>query len=161
MAVYFGGKMPIDYKLYPKDWKTRIVPAVINRAGNCCENCQVPNASMQWRGRKKVYDGKRWKNRVFHYQNEQAALDDGCNHYGVTDITASRKAGRSITKDIGIYQTKIVLTVAHLDHDELNHDVKLDRLKALCQLCHLQMDAAEKYRRATTGYYKERNLNND
>lgn len=38
---------------------------------------------------------------------------------------------------IGVYQVKIVLTVAHLDHDETNWDVKIDRLKALCQLCPL------------------------
>lgn len=44
-------------------------------------------------------------------------------------------------------QVKVVLTVAHLDHDECNHAVQLDRLKALCQLCHLRYDAAEKARR--------------
>lgn len=35
---------------------------------------------------------------------------------------------------------RIVLTIAHLDHDKLNHDVKDDRLKALCQKCHLGYD---------------------
>ena len=42
---------------------------------------------------------------------------------------------------------RVVLTIAHLDHDECNHDVKLDRLAALCQLCHLRYDAKEKHRR--------------
>lgn len=42
---------------------------------------------------------------------------------------------------------QIVLTVAHLDHDEENHDVKLDRLAALCQRCHLRYDVPEKKRR--------------
>lgn len=42
----------------------------------------------------------------------------------------------------------VVLTVAHLDHDETNHDVSDDRLKAMCQYCHLNYDAVEKYRRA-------------
>lgn len=37
-------------------------------------------------------------------------------------------------------KTKIVLTIAHLDHDKLNHDVKDERLKALCQKCHLAYD---------------------
>lgn len=36
--------------------------------------------------------------------------------------------------------TKVVLTIAHLDHDKFNHDVDLKRLKALCQKCHLQYD---------------------
>ncbi len=42
---------------------------------------------------------------------------------------------------------QIVLTVAHLDHDEENHNVKLDRLAALCQRCHLRYDVDEKKRR--------------
>lgn len=41
----------------------------------------------------------------------------------------------------------IVLTVAHLDHDETNHDVKLERLAALCQRCHLRYDVQEKKKR--------------
>jgi len=46
-----------------------------------------------------------------------------------------------------IKPVKVVLTIAHLDHDETNHEVSLDRLKALCQLCHCRYDAKEKYRR--------------
>ena len=36
--------------------------------------------------------------------------------------------------------SKIVLTVAHLDHDAENHEVSLERLKALCQKCHNNYD---------------------
>lgn len=42
---------------------------------------------------------------------------------------------------------KVVLTVAHLDHDETNWNVSIDRLRALCQRCHLRYDADEKRRR--------------
>ncbi len=42
---------------------------------------------------------------------------------------------------------RIVLTIAHLDHDETNWDVTDDRLKAMCQKCHLKYDAFEKARR--------------
>jgi len=35
----------------------------------------------------------------------------------------------------------------HLDHDETNHNVSLDRLAALCQYCHLNYDKEEKKRR--------------
>jgi hypothetical protein len=42
---------------------------------------------------------------------------------------------------------KVILTIAHLDHDEENHNVKDDRLKAMCQRCHLRYDAPEKARR--------------
>lgn len=44
-------------------------------------------------------------------------------------------------------EVKVVLTVAHLDHDESNHEVSYDRLKAMCQLCHLRYDSEEKNKR--------------
>ena len=34
----------------------------------------------------------------------------------------------------------IILTIAHLDHDHENWDVKDERLKALCQQCHNRYD---------------------
>lgn len=42
---------------------------------------------------------------------------------------------------------KVVLTIAHLDHDEQNHNVKDERLKAMCQRCHLRYDVNEKKKR--------------
>ena len=36
--------------------------------------------------------------------------------------------------------TKIILTIAHLDHNKENWEVTDDRLKALCQKCHLGYD---------------------
>ncbi len=51
-------------------------------------------------------------------------------------------------------KTSKLFLLWHLDHDEENHDVQLDRLKALCQLCHLRYDAREKYRRSLTKWKK-------
>ena len=42
---------------------------------------------------------------------------------------------------------KIILTIAHLDHDEENWNVSMDRLAALCQKCHLRYDAEDKKKR--------------
>jgi len=42
---------------------------------------------------------------------------------------------------------QIVLTIAHLDHDEENHDININRLAALCQRCHLIYDIEEKKNR--------------
>ena len=42
---------------------------------------------------------------------------------------------------------KVVLTIAHLDHDESNKEIKDDRLKAMCQRCHLRYDVPEKKQR--------------
>ena len=125
--------MPIDYKKYPPNWKKEIVPFVLNRENNCCGKCGVPNKSLQWRGRKWVQKtsrlgNKRWGWSTFHYDSKESAIADGCTF-----------------PEINVYQTKIVLTIAHLDHDELNHDVEMNRLMAMCQLCHLQYDAYEKY----------------
>jgi len=46
-----------------------------------------------------------------------------------------------------IRDVKIVLTIAHLDHDPTNNDFK--NLKALCQLCHNRYDARAKSRYKT------------
>lgn len=54
---------------------------------------------------------------------------------------------------------KIVLTVAHLDHDETNWDVKDERLAALCQSCHLKYDAPEKSRRRNEKKEALKNIN--
>ena len=40
--------MPIDYSDYPKNWKTEIVPAVLVRAGHCCEFCGLENGQSVW-----------------------------------------------------------------------------------------------------------------
>ncbi len=124
--------MPIDYNRYPPNWKKEIVPRILARAEGKCECCGVARLSNQVRGCKKVWKqmkhSKRQVSRTFHYNSEDEAVQDGCT---------------------AVYQTKIILTIAHLDHDETNWQVSDERLKAMCQLCHLQYDAAEKYRRMT------------
>ncbi len=40
----------------------------------------------------------------------------------------------------GFKVIQIILTIAHLDHDPSNWNVSYDRLKALCQKCHLNYD---------------------
>ena len=42
---------------------------------------------------------------------------------------------------------KVILTIAHLDHDEENWNVSMDRLAALCQRCHLRYDIEDKKKR--------------
>ena len=34
------------HKLYPKNWKTEIVPAVKERANDCCEWCSLKNGQL-------------------------------------------------------------------------------------------------------------------
>ena len=79
--------MPINYSRYPPNWETEIRPRILERAGHCCELCDVAN-------------------------------------YKENPVTGSR----------------VILTIAHLDDDAENWDVTDDRLMALCQRCHLELD---------------------
>lgn len=117
--------MPIDYTKYPTNWKTEIRPYVLNRAENKCEWCGLDNGQIVYRCR---------VNKTMYWlQNKEDIYK-----YGLEKVIGDFWAERPV---------KVVLTVAHLDHDELNHNVKMERLAALCQLCHLRFDAKEKYRR--------------
>lgn len=105
--------MPIDYKKYPPNWKTEIRPAVLRRALDCCEFCGVRNKSIIHRYGNGIND---WVYYPVGSMAQEMILD-------------GKKA------------TKIVLTVAHLDHDPENHNVSIERLAALCQKCHLRYDS--------------------
>jgi hypothetical protein len=104
--------MPIDYKEYPANWKTEIRPAVLARANNCCEDCGAPNHAIIHRPKKGKPDWVLWPEGM---ESEAWTVD-------------------------GLKSTRIVLTIAHMDHDKSNEEVKLERLKALCQRCHLLYD---------------------
>lgn len=122
--------MPIDYTKYPPNWKSEIVPAVLERANNCCEECGLLNYQSVfsipfWM----KDDNGRYVLRTMWFRDNRDAI----------------RESRGETHKIK--EVKVVLTISHTDHDEDNHDVKLERLKALCQVCHLRYDAKEKYRR--------------
>lgn len=120
--------MPIDYKKYPPNWKTELRPAVLKRANNCCEECGVENYSIGYRD-----EFEKWHDIEKSFAGDMHAED---------------------AKELGYKVIKIILTIAHLDHDETNHDVKIDRLKALCQLHHLRYDSKEKNKRRLEKKYK-------
>lgn len=112
--------MPVDYSKYPPNWKTEIRPRIMKRANNTCEHegCDFKHKESVWSG---VIGGRReWYRDFFDIQ---------------------RQFGKQIKK------VRVILTIAHLDHDEGNPDVKDDRLRAYCQLHHLRYDAQEKRRR--------------
>jgi len=103
--------MPINYKEYPKEWKL-IRQRILDRAEHKCEFCGIPNHAFIHRKGKGIKDWVYWPEGI---ESEAWTAD-------------------------GLKATKIILTIAHLDHDKLNHDVSDDRLAALCQKCHLQYD---------------------
>lgn len=103
--------MPIDYSKYPPNWKTEIRPAILERDGHCCKFCGVPNYQ--------------WVNR----------FEDGSFLIGMIPNVCMLDIKTGNWKR----PIKIILTVAHLDHDTTNNDPK--NLAALCQRCHLRYDS--------------------
>lgn len=108
--------MPINYKLYPKDWKA-IRARILEREGYRCKECRIRNHA---KGARDIFG---------NWHDEDAIdgmkSDDGFHYFG------------------GDYPKiiKIVLTVAHLDHDVMNNTD--DNLAALCQLHHLRHDIVQ------------------
>lgn len=87
-----------------------------------------------------------------------ARANNTCEFCGLenkTFVPSSKKGNKTYWGGLSLYEwystpfkmVQVVLTVAHLDHDEENHNIKDERLRALCQLCHLRYDAPEKARR--------------
>ena len=132
--------MPVNYSRYPPNWKSEIRPRILKRANNCCEKCKVKNYQSVFRG---IYQGKE----VYQYADGSIYSYPDCEHF-TTDAHALIKP---VGKDKAI---KIILTIAHLDHDETNWNVKDDRLKALCQKCHLIYDIQEKKKRKAHKKYQ-------
>lgn len=105
--------MPIKYSEYPSDWK-QIRQRILERENHCCKFCMVPNYAIIYRPVKK---SKEW-----------------------LPMPEGSEADVLVEFEPHIKFTKIVLTIAHLDHDKENHQVEDDRLAALCQRCHLLYD---------------------
>jgi hypothetical protein len=105
--------MPCDYSKYPENWTTEIRPRILARAGDCCEwpGCGVRNGA----------EGVRDIDKVFHELGEPL--------FDLYEFPASARPFR------------IVLTIAHEDHDESN--CAHTNLRAWCQLHHLRHDAQQ------------------
>ena len=105
--------MPCNHADYHPDWKS-IVRQIKEQAGDRCEFCGAPNRAWVTRDA-----SGRW------------TIDET-----IPENTAVIAWGWN--KPTTPPPTKIVLTVAHLDHDVGNNDPA--NLKALCQKCHLAWD---------------------
>jgi hypothetical protein len=112
---------PENKALYPDDWKN-ISIRVRHAAGQKCQWCGKPNGETI-----AVGPSGEWG-----HKNELLWRDDK----GIPCPVPHPDTWRDV---------KIILTVAHLDHDPRNNSD--DNLRALCQRCHLRYDAPEKARR--------------
>lgn len=103
--------MPCDYKKYPLDWFSRIRPAILERAGNCCEECRLPNYSLRFR------QGTHFCHNDSYSEAQKRRYDSG------------------ISDELSI----IVLTVVHLDRFPMNNAP--ENLRVLCLACANRRDA--------------------
>lgn len=122
--------MPIDYKRYPANWKSEIVPRILSRANGCCEKCGLQNGEKLTSVGLRLSENGKTKVRRFWVRDPSDLI-----RMEPFIVAGSTK------------QVRVILTVAHLDHDEENKDIDDERLRAWCQHCHLSYDAEEKMRR--------------
>lgn len=138
--------MPCDYSKYPPNWKSEIRPRIMRRAGEVrndagdivtharCENCGVENHVIGWRVMGVFITPEQFGRDYFEPGFEST----------LCAIVGKKKP------------YKIVLTIAHLDHDKENWNVKDERLAALCQGCHLNYDRARHSQHAADNRAKKK-----
>lgn len=106
---------------YPADWKA-ISMRIREEAGQKCEQCRAPNGEIVARGAG-THDGT-------YMLMGGEVFDAETGEYLGMALGSEYNYGRMV---------KIVLTVAHLDHQPENCD--RSNLRALCQRCHNAYDA--------------------
>lgn len=120
--------MPVDYSKYPPDWEARR-ERVLNRAEHQCEFCGIPNGETVYSVPFLVTGSRGLKQRMIWFRDPDDAL-------------------RAVDcQDQEVKALEVVLTVAHLDHNESDWEVEDERLAALCQMCHLRYDSNERQKR--------------
>lgn len=129
---------PKNKKLYPSNWQTEIRPAILDRAGHCCEMCGVENYAVGTRDNSDGY----FVHAEFISGHDCYGEPSYHNYVGKTYKEAKAWCARCGDEDI-----VIVLTIAHLDHDPTNNDPS--NLRALCQRCHNRHDRAHRQANAS------------
>lgn len=136
--------MPCDYSKYPKNWKTEIRPRILARADNKCEQkgCGAVNHSWGYHGNDEVFYTVK--------QITDTLEDTGRDMFDKGDVL----------EGVGIEKKpkKIVLTIAHLDHNVANNEDS--NLKALCQRHHLALDKQQHTKNARETNRKKKGLQN-
>lgn len=116
---------PETRHLYPKNWPA-ISQRIRERAGQLCEQCRAPNGAMIGRMGDEYSLPKPDGLAIF------SAIDGAFIRWGSCACSGDGRCWKPV---------RVVLTVAHLDHDPEN--CSDDNLRALCQRCHLRLDAQQ------------------
>ena len=129
--------MPIkaeNRRRYPANWK-QLRAAVLERAGHRCENCGVGNHWYIYRDALGLWFVTGFK--------------EGVNTmlWPALDSIVKAPAGAKVIE--------IVLTIAHLEHDELETQ-DINQLRAWCQKCHLTYDSKHHAQNAAQTRHKRK-----
>jgi len=112
--------MPINYKEYHPKWRLISWLIRVRRAKNRCEWCDIQNGLVVKRQKDGTYRtpcGTEWDMIHSRIKYSQSNITESLKYHGFT---------------------RIILTVAHIDHDKTNN--RFNNLAALCQRCHLKHD---------------------
>lgn len=112
---------------YHADWPT-IREGIRLRANNACEQCRAPNGDVIARG------GGRDAGTYM--------LMDGLVSNAETGAPMGHAKGSEYDADRFV---RVILTVAHIDHDESNNAP--ENLRSLCQRCHFSLDRSDNQNR--------------
>lgn len=139
----------MDYSKYPINWRSEIRPTVLQRDNYTCRCCKAPLHAVGYRNKRKE----------FIAVSGSVLLDaagQGLSYPSLQRMTAKEAiAIADLLNTMGAHQYfHIKLVVAHLDHDESNWNVSIDRLITFCQSCHFRYDAADNQRRKREKRYQ-------
>ena len=126
--------MPIDKKVYPKNW-AEIRARILKRADGKCEICGVARWSVGYRAGE-------FKNMI--------TIIVGESYREANELRG--RIQQSMNRKIIVVR----LTTAHLDHNEWDHTVTDDRLACLCGKCHFNHDRKDNEKRIKYGKHFKR-----
>lgn len=124
--------MPIDYSEYHPKWRLISYLIRVVRAKGRCEKCGIRNYSIIDKRDRRRPSPDQWI--MFN------------------DLLKRDYSRAQAMRSMGF--TKIILTVAHIDHDKTNN--RFENLAAWCQKCHLTHDIKQHVENRKYGRYHKR-----
>ena len=147
--------MPIDLSLYPENWEAialSIKAAADWTCEGCGKPCRPPGVSQQETEQWLIDNHPQWLPHLYEVvedeEHGEVTITQWLSH--LYEVVEDEEHGEvTITKP-----QRFTLTTAHLDHNPANCDHS--NLKALCSVCHLNLDRDDWNRTRKARELKER-----